>query len=185
MAIKKAFQPIVELLEANQKAKVADVLDQVRELAAAKGAGGTATTIHRNEAGEVDYIHCYYFKQWMPVSHVEFGAKKSSASGFDTMCKEGVSNWGRQQRVAKAEKEAVLERVATGELKPEAIQAELDAIEARRVAIKPKSDGIGFETLEEAMAVTTEELDAMAAAYQEKLAAEVAAADTTDEEAAE
>ena len=66
MAIKKVFVEIVSLLEANPESRVKELLDQVKELASAKSAGGgAATTFHKDENGNVVAIRCYYHNLWM------------------------------------------------------------------------------------------------------------------------
>lgn len=176
MAIKKAFVPVMEFLNENANRKVKDILPDLEELCSAKGAGGSASTFHRDEAGNVVAIKDYYYGQWMPTSHVEFGAKAGSASGFNTMSKEGVSNWSRQQREYSKGKEELLGLVAAGEVAPDAIQAELEKLEENRKRIVPRADGIGFETLEDCLAADPAELDRMVAAAQPEPVAE----DTTE-----
>lgn len=150
--IKKAFQPILNLLEANPAAKVRDILEQVKELAAAKSAGGgAATTFHKNEAGEVVAVKCYYHGLWMHPALGGFGVKASSASGFNSMCKDGLSKWTKQQRDAKNAKEQLLGRAAKGEEGLD-LQAELAAIEAAKDQVIAREDGYGFATLEECLA---------------------------------
>ena len=63
MAIKKAFQPIVDLLSANKAKKVSEVFDQVSALCEAKGgAGGGGTTVRKDDKGNLTHILCYYHK---------------------------------------------------------------------------------------------------------------------------
>lgn len=153
-AIKKAFQPIVELLQANEHLTVGEILPQVVGLASAKtgSGGGKATTFHRDEAGVVVAIKDYYFNKWMDPRVAEFGEKKTSASGYNSMSKEGTSNWTKQNNAAKKAKEELLTRVQSGEVAPDAITAEMEAIETARQAIVPREDGYGFDTLEECLA---------------------------------
>src|SRR5690606_41882083 len=61
-------------------------------------------------------VRCYYHGKWMDPSIVDFGAKANSASGLNSMCKDGMSKWTKQQRVAKSAKEALLTAVASGEV---------------------------------------------------------------------
>lgn len=176
MAVKKAFESLVAFLTENQDKKVKSILAKITELCSAKSAGGSATTVHRDEAGNVTHVFDYYFKLWMPVSHVEFGKKEGSASGLNTMCKEGVSNWSKQQRDFKAAKEVLLNQVASGEVAPTDIAAKLEALEAKRTAVIPFSiAGVGAAELEDALAQTTEYLDAQVAAHNQALADEAAA----------
>jgi hypothetical protein len=179
MSIKKAFLPLVEFLTTNKDKRVKEILEQIQEMCSAKGAGGTASTFHRDENGAVTHIQDYYFKKFFPLSHVDFGPKAGSPSGYNSMCKEGVSNWTRQQREFKAAKEALLNAVAAGEVKPDQIAAKLEELEVARTKIVPYSvEGMGWDTLEEALAVPKEQLDRIVAKHNEKLAkAAQAAAD--------
>ena len=150
--IKKAYTSIIELLQANEGAKVSTVLPQVIELASAKaGGGGRATTFHKNEEGEVVAVRCFYFGTWMKPSEVEFGKKASSVSGLNSMCKAGVSHWTKQQRTAKAAKEQLLSDVAAGEVDPSTLtEALADIEEARGLVVE--FEGISYPTLEDLLA---------------------------------
>lgn len=154
MAIKKAFVEIVELLQENLSASVESVLPQVLAIASAKtgSGGGKATTFHKNEAGEVVAINCYYHDLWMDPRVVEFGSKSNSPTGFNSMCKDGVNKWTKQQREQKNAEAALLSRVAAGELAVEDIAAEQERIAEEAKRIEPREDGYGFATLEECLA---------------------------------
>lgn len=153
--VKKAYQEIVSFLQANAEAQVSDVLDTVVEMAAAKtgGGGGKATSFHRGEDGKVLAVHCFYHKTWISPLVVEFGAKASSASGLNSMCKEGVSKWTKQQRVYKQAKEQLLELVASGEVDAAEIGTRLAALEEERNVIIPlEGEYQGFEELDDCLA---------------------------------
>lgn len=146
MSVKKAYTEIVALLEANKDKKVSSVLEQVIELASAKGNRAAGNTFMKDVKGNTVAIFDYYFKRWMPLvgdKAVEFGTKANTATGFNSMCKEGVSNWTKQQRVAKQAGADLLKRVAAGEVKPADIPAEQEKIEAERQAIVATE--LGFE----------------------------------------
>lgn len=151
MAIKKAFQPIVDILETNKNSKVSDILNQVISLASAKTASGAgSSTLIRDKKGTVVAILDYYFKRYMPLvgpKAVEFGKKEKTASGYNTMCKEGVAAWTKQQREAKNAMGELFTKVKSGIIKPADIAAEEAKIEAARKVIA-KTD-LGFATLEE------------------------------------
>lgn len=151
--IKKAFVEIVEVLQANTNELVGDILPQIVALASAKtgGGGGKATAFHKNEDGQIVAIKCYYHGLWMSPDVAEFGKKASSATGFNSMCKEGVSHWTKQERVAKAAKEQLLQDVATGAIEATDLVAEMEAIEDARTDRVAREDGYGFETLEECL----------------------------------
>lgn len=152
--IKKAFVEIHELLTANTDRKVSSIMDELTALMSAKtgSGGGGKANFHRNEAGEVVAVQCYYFKRWFLVDQMPFGAKASSASGLSSMSKEGTSNWTKQQAEAKKAKAQLLTDVAEGKVAAEAVPAELAKIEAAREEIKAPETNPGFETLEEALA---------------------------------
>lgn len=155
--IKKAFLPIVEALHAAMKAdpkvKVSAVLADIEALASAKSGagGGKATTFHRDEAGNVVAIKCYYHGLWMDPRVAEFGEKKSSASGFNSMSKDGMSKWTKQNAAAKKAKEELLLKVQSGEIAAHSIADELAAIDAARSTVIAREDGYGFTTLEECL----------------------------------
>jgi len=155
--IKKAYQAIVSVLttavEADENATIASVLDEVTTLAAAKtgSGGGKATAFHRDENGEVVAIKCYYHKLWMDPRVVEFGKKATSPTGMNNMCKEGVSNWTKQQRDVKTQEADLLGRVTSGDLAVEDIPAEQERIAEEAKVVNPREDGYGFETLEECL----------------------------------
>jgi len=151
--VKKAYQAIVDFLEANKDVKVSKVLDQVIQMTEAKaGAGGAGTTFIKDVQGNTVAVMDYYFKRWMPLvgdKAVEFGAKVKTATGFNSMCKAGVSLWTKQQRDAKNANAVLLSKVASGELKPSDIAAEQVRIEEARKTIAATE--LGFATQDELM----------------------------------
>ena len=82
---------------------------------------------------------------------VEFGKKATSPTGMNNMCKEGVSNWTKQQRDVKAQEAALLSRVTSGNLAVEDIPAEQERIAEEAKIVAPREDAYGFETLEECL----------------------------------
>lgn len=144
MTVKKVFEPIVSLLvsaiEANPKIKASDLIEQIKELASAKTARTEGATYKKDASGVVVAIFDYYFKRWMPLvgpKAVEFGAKAKTATGFNTMCKLGVSHWTKQQRIADDANKALLEEVKAGTLAHTDIAARQEQIEAERKSIAP------------------------------------------------
>lgn len=144
MAIKKAYQPIIDLLEANKDVKVSKILDQVIELTSAKAARTEGSTFLKDAKGNTVAIFDYYFKRWMPLvgdKAVEFGAKQKTATGFNTACKEGLSQWTKQQREAKNASAQLLKDVAAGTVKPSDIASVQAQIEETRKSIVPTELG--------------------------------------------
>lgn len=158
MTIKKAYQDIVTFLEANENVKVKSILDQVREMASAKvGAREGGSTFIKDAQGNVVAVLDYYFKRWMPIvgeKAVEFGAKKSTSTGLNTMSKAGVSAWTKQQREARAAEADLLDKAAAGEIQPTEIAAKQAEIEEARKAIA--ATDLGFETRDEVVAYLSE-----------------------------
>ena len=147
MAIKKVFVELVEYLEANEGSKVKTILPGVIELCSAKSGGGKggASTFIKDSNGNVTHVFCYYHKKWEAVDAVEFGTKTTSPTGLNNMCKEGTSQWTKQQRAAKKASEELLDQVSNGEVDPADLAKLREDIEATRAQIVPREDGHGSE----------------------------------------
>lgn len=163
--VKKAFQPIVDVLEANKDAKVSQILGQILELAAAKVNRTSGEVAVYDTKGKVVALYDYFLKRWMPVvgtKAVEFAPKAGTTTGFQGMSKVGMSLWTSQQRVAKQNELNILKQVSKGELPVDQIEAKQAEIEAARKAT-PTVDAqgnpitnYGFGTMEELIAYLTE-----------------------------
>ena len=116
-------------------------------------ASGRANTFIKNDEGEVIAIYCYYHKKWELLTKVEYGSKKGTATGYNTMCKEGVSKWTKQQRVKKAQEAELLTKLSSGDLKVEDIASEQERILEESKIIQPREDGHGYLEDEEALEV--------------------------------
>lgn len=146
--VKKAYVELYQLLQDNENCKVKTVLPQLIELMASKSGGGSdGKTYLKDSDGIVTHVYCYYHKKWEDVTVAEYGAKVSTASGLNTMCKEGVSQWTKQQRTKKLDNLALLGRVASGELQPGDIAEEQAKIVEVAKLIEPRADGHGFDEL--------------------------------------
>ena len=147
MSIKKAFIPLVELLEANKTKLVSAVIEQVIELTSAKAGGGgrASNTVHKNDKDEVTHIFCYYHKKWEAIKDVEYGKKASSPTGYSNMCKEGTAAWTKQQRDAKNGKDTLLADVAAGTVAATDIKSKMDKLEKARGKVTPREDGHGTD----------------------------------------
>jgi hypothetical protein len=134
MAIKKQFEELLALLQANENKKISTILPQVLTLVSSN----QKSTIIRNDEGEVTHIFCYYHKEWESVDL--YGHKQHSASGYNTMCKQGVNQWSKQQREAKKSRDAVLQGVADGTIDPQNLTQLLADIEATRVLVNARTE---------------------------------------------
>lgn len=150
--VKKQFEEIYAILEANSSKKVSTIMPQLVELMSRKGGGmADGKNFVKDVHGETYAVYCYYHKQWEDVAVAEYGAKKGTATGLNTMCKEGVSAWTKQQRVKKANEAALLAKVAAGEVEPAKIGEAMATIAEDAKVIEPRSDEHGFSTVEELM----------------------------------
>lgn len=140
--VKKVFEPLVELLESNKNAKVKDILEQVYQLALSNKQASTSKV---DANGKVTHIYCYYHKKWEDVTVCDYGAKASSTTGLNTMCKEGLSHWNKQNRNYKQGKEKILDQVMKGTLSPDQIEDEMLLLEQERDKIIPREDGHGTD----------------------------------------
>jgi len=138
--IKKVFAELYTLLEDNKDMKVKALLPQIMEIVTAKQ---MAKTFRLNEAGEVTHVYCWYHKMWEDISVAEYGSKPKTASALNSMCKEGVNQWTKQQRDYKKGKEDILDKLTKGTMTPDQIQAELVELEKVKDVIVPRKDNHG------------------------------------------
>lgn len=148
--VKKQFEELYALLQANENKKVSTIMPQLIELMSKKSAGGGVGTTFYKEDEEVVAVYCYYHKKWELVSVAEYGKKASNqATGLNTMCKEGVNQWTKNQRDKKLKEAELLTKVATGLLLPEDIASEQAKIAEECSIIIPRQDGHGCDSLSE------------------------------------
>jgi len=153
--VKKSMVELYEVLVANMDAQVSDIFEsKILPLISTKARGAakgeSVRTSLRDVTGEVVAIRDYYFKRWMPLvgdEAVEFGVKASSNTGYNSMCKEGLSLWTKQQREAKEATAQILVDIEAGTLAADGISDRREEIEETRNAIE--STNLGFETVED------------------------------------
>lgn len=144
MTIKKVYTEVFSLLETNKNKKIETLLPQLIEMMESKQSPKNFIT---NEKGEVTHILCYYHKLFESVVH--YGSKKHSSSGFNSMCKLGVNQWTKQQRLFKTGEQSILDDIVSGTLSVDEIQKERETLETIRKMIEPRKDGHGFKTIED------------------------------------
>lgn len=150
MAIKKQFEEIYALLEANKNKQIKSVMADLLVLMQSKSSGSDLNrTFIKDDEGNVTYVYCYYHKKWESVKVAEYGVKANTATGLNTMCKEGVSSWTKQQRAFKKAQADLLNQVANQELSPEELPALMEQLEAERKTIEVRNDEHGFDTAED------------------------------------
>lgn len=133
--IKKDFIDLVAFLEANKNKKVDTILSELKEMCSAKTV--MTSTLRRNEEGVVTHVFCYYHKEWEEVSVIPYGNKSNTASGLNTMCKQGVNAWTKQQRVYKAAMAEIGNKLMDGKITAEEAQQLRTEAETARDVITP------------------------------------------------
>ncbi len=154
--IKKTFQSLVDLLEANKTRAVSTILEQVYELASAKNKG-------TGEPREIPYlldatqkpiaILCWYYKKWMPLvgdKAVKFGIKVSTKTGYNTMSLDGSNLWSKQNLAFKKAGLNLLDRLTNGDIKISSIPEERKKIAEAKSKIEKTEHG--FDTKEQLLA---------------------------------
>lgn len=103
-----------------------------------------------NEAVYANF--CYYHQKWERTDVVAYGRKAKRATGLDTFCKEGCSQWTKRTKRIKNIDSEILEMLQKGEIAVEDMQSKKITLEAEiRADIVPHSKGHGFETENEAI----------------------------------
>lgn len=146
--VRKQYQELIALLESNKNKKISTIMPSILELVTTTH---KARTFIKDSDDTTLAIYCYYHKQWELVDVAEYGNKKSSASGLNTMCKEGTSHWTRQQREAKKASATLLTSLADGSLALDDLALKQEEIEAERLIITPREDGHGFDSIDDVL----------------------------------
>lgn len=143
--VKKVFTELYAVLEANKNKKVSTVLPQLVELMS-KSTNAVAETTRYDEDGKLTHVYCYYHKEWEDITECEYGAKKNTKSGLNTMCKVGVSNWTKQQRAKKKAESELLVKLASGDIKVEDLpELQAEILAASKVIVPRATDELPAE----------------------------------------
>lgn len=146
--VKKQFEELYTFLEDNKSKKVSTLLPQLIEMMQKKNnASGQANTFVKDEDGNVTHIYCYYHKKWEDVTVAEYGSKKGTSTGLNTMCKEGVSNWTKQQRTKKQAEAGLLTKVISGEILPQDLPGYQEELAEAAKVIVPRLDEHGTDEI--------------------------------------
>ena len=133
--IKTQFVTLHNLIKENEGKKLTPkLISKLEELMTSKV---MAKTFKKDDEGNVTHVFCYYHKEWEAVAEVPYGNKASTAHGLNTMCKQGVSHWTKQQRIMKAEKSKLLDEVADGSREASDVPQALLEIDERAKTIVP------------------------------------------------
>jgi len=137
--IKANYKEIMDFLELNKNKKVSTIMPLLLEMTTSKT---MAKTFKTNDLGEVTHIFCYYHKEWEALSEVDYGKKASSTTKYNTMCKEGLSMWSKQQRESKKAQSSLLDRLSSGDLLIADLEDEKALIESARTVIVPRDTNV-------------------------------------------
>lgn len=156
MQVKKQYEEIFAImqaaLEAKPKCQLSTLMPDLLAVMQSKGSGSDiGKTFLKDEEGRTYAVYCYYHKRWELVDHIEYGKKANTATGLNTMCKDGVSKWSKQQRQYNKAKDALLMQVADGTLPGDKVPGMLEELETARKEIISHDfgDEWSFETVEE------------------------------------
>jgi hypothetical protein len=141
--IKKDYVELVAFLEANSGKKVSAILDELKGMCSAKTT--MKSTVRRDSEGNVTHVYCYYHKKWEDITVAEYGKKSKTASGLNTMCKEGTNCWTKQQRIYKAKMAEIADAMLDGKMSPEEAREAKAEAEAAKDIIVPRSDEHGSD----------------------------------------
>ena len=133
--VKKNYLEIVAFLISKKNSKVKDILADVIMMCESKKKD---STIRKDDKGNITHVFCYYHKVWEMINKIEYGSKASSHSGLNTMCKVGVNQWTKQQAQFKKAKNDLLDKVSSGDIKPQEIQNHLKTLEKNKDRIVPR-----------------------------------------------
>lgn len=154
---KKAFIPLVALLEKNANKKVTkELLEQIYELTRQKA---SSKTFLLDKDNNVVAVFCYYHKQWELIAETPYGAKVSATTGLNTMCKKGVSLWTKQNNAVKRVGETVLAMLEAGDIEAKQIADTKEKLiaDARIISAEDMPTGYELSALLEMFDVTGEE----------------------------
>jgi len=110
--IKKQFVSIFSIIETNKDKFSKSLYQSLVDECTSKT---LAQTFRTNDDGDLE-VFCWYHKEWENTTTCEYGNKKGTKTGLNTMCKQGVSSWTKQQRVLKSSKENLLTQVMNGDV---------------------------------------------------------------------
>ncbi len=152
ITIKKDQQALFDHLQSllNKKLTAAVIDDIANKFLATKNSNGSGsrTTAYYGADRNLVAVYCYYHKQWELVKHIEYGQKAGTKTGLNTMCKEGVSAWTKQNRQKSKAKDELLAQYTAGSIDSDAFKEALTALDAP-FTIEPHSDEEhSFATLE-------------------------------------
>ena len=145
------IQDILDFLEINKDKKVSTIRVELQEMLDQLSVSNRplGRTYLVGPDNKVFAIYCYYHKQWELLSEVEYGQKVSSSTGYNTMCKIGVREWTRQQKLIKMIPGEILKLVETGKLDFSEVSSYKAKREAELRVINEETRPVGYQNQED------------------------------------
>jgi hypothetical protein len=100
---------------------------------------GSRTTAYYDSNRNLVAVYCYYHKQWELVEHIAYGVKSGTKTGLNTMCKEGVSAWTKNNRATVKAKDELLGLFTAGSITSDEFKEKLTMLDTA-AAPEPHSD---------------------------------------------
>jgi len=144
MQVKKVFEGLITLLQENEDKKVKTILPQILELARAKRRSNEGETYIKNADGAVVAILCSYYSKWMPTvgdKAVEFGKRVGTATGLNSMCKDGLNLYAEQKRIAVEATNKLMQDLRSKAVSQDNMDSILSGIEIKKELREPTDKG--------------------------------------------
>lgn len=100
---------------------------------------GSRTTAYYDADRNLVAVYCYYHKQWELVEYIPYGVKSGTKTGLNTMCKEGVSAWTKNNRATVKAKDELLQLFTKGDITSDEFKDKLTLLDTAS-APEPHSD---------------------------------------------
>lgn len=141
---------LLNVLNENKNRKVGSIIDEIMsipfpdKIEKQKRQNTFLLDKHNNTFA----IFCYYHKQWELVSTTDYGKKSNTKTGLNTMCKEGVRNWTKQQKEYTKVSQSILDKLMNEEITNEEAQEIKQQAQSDKDTIVPSTtEGYSLEEI--------------------------------------
>lgn len=164
----RILDAVIAVLIASNVAQ--ETIDKITEMKTTVSRGTPATdVVVKDDEGNVLFIHCSYHNKWEPlvgemaardeegnetgeVISVENFGKAKTPYGYTRTCKEGAKSQNDGARGLRKQKDEITQNWLKGEIEEVEAKEALTELESFDTSVKPRTDGIGFDTKEDALA---------------------------------
>lgn len=140
---------LVELTNKKLTPKVLATLTEQFLATKNSNGSGSRTTAYYDDNRDLVAVYCYYHKKWELVDHIAYGNKKGTKTGLNTMCKEGVSMWTKNNRGNAKAKDALLHKFTEGDITEAEFKDYLNDLKAPTAPEVHSDEEHSFDTLEQ------------------------------------